>query len=462
MLAGRFKIDKKIGQGGYGAVYRAVQNSVGRPCAIKVLSRLEDEKFVRRFEIEARSTSRLAHPHTVIIYDFGTDLNLKIAYLAMEFLDGESLEDKAMKAGVMSVAESLHIAHQIARSLDDAHANGLLHRDVKPQNVMILTRGNDPLFVKVIDFGLAKAILGDLPIRETFAKLTHTGAVVGTPTYMSPEQVSDGTLSGASDQYALGVLIYRILTGKPPFSGANAIAIASKHITMKALPLRAIRSDLEINSAFEDAMQKALSKKAEERFSSCLAFVEALIYASKFKSIDEVSAEVTMEISALAIAGTADTEQLLLKTTQPFEMQAFSPTVEADFKIKDRDLIAIASAETMALKNPDIILKPTPKFETKIKNLRMSAVHNAQKENISGAIDKELLSAKATNAPIWMQSEDKFLGPEVWPDTDTDTNTNSQPNVPPRRAGLILIVFVFFVALVIAFLSYLDLLPFSI
>lgn len=326
-LLGRFFLEKRLGEGGYGQVYLGTQLSVNRACAVKILSRNEDPKFLRRFEAEARATSKLTHPNTIIIYDFGHDK--EIAFIAMEFLDGQSLIEKLGETPTLSVAETLHIAHQIGRSLDDAHENGLIHRDIKPHNIMVVNRGNDPLFVKVIDFGLVKAIRGDEPLKATLTRLTSTGAVVGTPAYMSPEQVGGAELDGRTDQYSLAVLIYRCLVGRPPFIGKNPVDLAAKHLLDKPLPMKIYNPGLKVSDDFEAVVQKGLSKIADDRFKSCVDLVDELLAASRFESIEDVSSEVTIKLGAGEIAASIAAKKLeqegltpcipaaLLKTTEP-------------------------------------------------------------------------------------------------------------------------------------------------
>ncbi len=336
-LLGRFFLEKRLGEGGYGAVYLATQLSVKRSCAVKILSKTEDPKFLLRFESEARATSKLAHPNTVIIYDFGHDKDK--AFIAMELLDGESLLEKLEYCHTLSVAEALHVVHQVGASLDDAHANNLIHRDVKPHNVMIVNRGNDPLFVKVIDFGLVKAIRGDEPIQSSFDRLTKTGAVVGTPAFMSPEQVGDLELDGRSDQYSLAVLLYRCLTGRTPFIGINPVDLAAKHLLDKPMLMRQYNTQLKVSLEFEAVVAKALSKDPTDRFNSCLDFVNALLAASSYGSIDEVGSEVTIKMDAGTIAASIEAKRL----------EKVRKTLELDVKTTEPEL---GFADTLAVPTP--------------------------------------------------------------------------------------------------------------
>lgn len=276
-LAGRFKLKHLLGKGGYGAVFAAEQISVGRMCAVKVLvpHLTSDPATVSRFKREARSTSKLAHPNTIVLYDFGLDEDLNMLFLVMEYLKGATLDELIKSEGTFDVSSTLHILEQAAASLDDAARIGLVHRDVKPHNIMVTSRGNDDHFVKVIDFGIAKALRGD-DIRASCMGLTQTGTIVGTPQYMSPEQIRDEPLDGRSDQYSLAVCAYAMLTGNVPFTGSSPIDVASRHLIDTPLPVTALEPNLTVSPIFEQALLKALSKDPEERFETSSAMVDAL------------------------------------------------------------------------------------------------------------------------------------------------------------------------------------------
>ncbi len=274
-LAGRFELRRVLGQGGYGAVFEAEQVSMGRRCAVKVLAPRDgvDRKNTARFEMEARATSKLSHPNTITIFDFGEDAEAGVFFIAMEFVEGEDLSS-LLRSGPMAVNDALHILEQAAASLDDAHSHGIIHRDVKPQNIMICPRTGDALYLKVIDFGIAKA-LGKAGLTPSTA-LTITGTIVGTPQYMSPEQVRDISLDGRSDQYSLAICAYTMLCGRPPFLGTSPIDIATKHLTDIPLPVSVLQPTLDLPPRFDDALLKALSKEPENRYATCVEFVAAL------------------------------------------------------------------------------------------------------------------------------------------------------------------------------------------
>lgn len=279
-LAGRFELGELIGEGGYGAVFRAVQLSVSRPCAVKVLSPnlVADDNTVERFRVEAQTTSRLNHPNTVVLYDFGQDEDKSVLFLAMELLEGESLREVVRQEGPLELDDVVKIAGQVAGSLQEAHDAGTVHRDVKPHNVMLVERGGDDQFVKVIDFGIAKAIREGIDLKKS---LTRTGMMVGTPAYMAPEQVRDDEMDGRTDEYALATSVYYMLTGTAPFQGGSSMEVASRHLQERPRPVSEYRADGKIPDSFDDVLLRALSKSKHERFDTIEAFATALENAAE-------------------------------------------------------------------------------------------------------------------------------------------------------------------------------------
>ena len=267
----RFRLRKMVGKGGYGAVFEAEQLSVGRRCAVKVLlpARADDEKVEKRFRAEARVTSRLTHPNSVVLYDFGVDEAMGYLFLATEYIDGVTLHEVLDGEGPLEVERCLGIVEQIAASLGDAHEMGLVHRDVKPKNIMLVERGSRAEFVKVIDFGIAKAL-------NMTSDLTATGTLIGTPQYMSPEQLMGLGLDGRSDQYALAVMIYKMLSGRNPFLAASTMDTAMNHVHQRPMPLRSYSPGLDVGRDFEDVLLQALEKSPEHRFATMEVFVRAL------------------------------------------------------------------------------------------------------------------------------------------------------------------------------------------
>lgn len=267
LVGGRFRIEKKLAAGGMGVVYRAVQEPLGRPVALKVLRKPQDsrmdETYSQRFLLEAAVVANLNHPNTVVVHDYGNDGGL--LYFAMEYVDGLTLSEHVKKNGPITPEEGVHVAKQIASSLVDAHGDGLVHRDLKPGNVMLLKRGGDPLFVKVLDFGLVKLAGGT---DEQKKKLTQSGILMGSPRYMAPEQVRGTDVDARTDIYSFGALLCFILTGKPPFSAGSQFEAMRAHVHTPPPTLKDLAPDIQASLGLESVVAQCLAKDPAERFQS--------------------------------------------------------------------------------------------------------------------------------------------------------------------------------------------------
>jgi eukaryotic-like serine/threonine-protein kinase len=267
VLAGRYEVLRRIGEGGMGAVYEAKHALIGKRVAVKVL--LEkfhaQRDFVERLLQEARLASSIGHENIVDVTDFGTTDDGR-SFVVMEFLDGESLASLAMREAPLPIERSLRIARQVASALGAAHAKGIFHRDVKPENIYLVQRG-DADFVKVVDFGISKAVKpGGDEGPETY-RLTHTGLLLGTPLYMSPEQARGSEdLDHRVDIWALGVLLYECLTGEVPFRANNYLQIISQVLTHAPMPPSQLRPELGIPDAVEAVVMRAMDKDRTRRY----------------------------------------------------------------------------------------------------------------------------------------------------------------------------------------------------
>ncbi len=252
----RYTIIAKIGQGGWGGVYRAYQHSTRREVALKVLRQevAHDDLARRRFHREAEAVSQLKHPNTVTIFDFG-ETNDGLLFIAMEFIDGVTLDDAIQQKGSLPPLQAIRIARQIALSLAEAHEKGIVHRDVKPHNIMLTRFDEGDDFVKVLDFGVAKLVAVE-------SNLTTTGATFGTPEYMSPEQVQSKDIDARSDLYALGIILYQMLAGLPPFTGKSAVTVALSHVRKRP---PAIRNRKDLPKALRSLVWRLLSKSPGDR-----------------------------------------------------------------------------------------------------------------------------------------------------------------------------------------------------
>ena len=263
IVANRFEIISKIGAGGMGAVYKARQLGMDRYVAVKVLLRevAHDEKLVKRFKIEALAASRLSHPNTIRIYDFG-EMEDGTLYIAMEFLEGKSLQKVLNLEKTLPVRRTLHIIKQVAASLTEAHSKNIVHRDLKPDNVFLIEVDGDKDFVKVLDFGVAKLREAD----KQQGTLTQAGMIFGTPRYMAPEQCSSKAVDHRADIYAIGIMAYEMLVGKPPFDADSPLAILMKHLQEKPKPLALVRPDIEVPEEVEAMVMRCIEKSPDKRY----------------------------------------------------------------------------------------------------------------------------------------------------------------------------------------------------
>ena len=268
----RYRIVSRIGVGGMGAVYRAEHTMMRRDLAIKVLlSELGGrDEFARRFEREAESASRLAHPNIITVTDFGRTPDGAL-FLAMEFLAGDALTS-AINEGPLPRERALAIVRQILRGLDHAHAAGVVHRDLKPDNIMLVERDGQRDVVKILDFGIAK-VTEPASGQEV---LTQAGVIFGTPEYLSPEQAVGESVDARADLYAAGVILYEMLAGRRPFESEDKVKIISMHLSHAPPRIRDVNPTVDVPFALEQVVLQALEKHRENRFASATAFLQAL------------------------------------------------------------------------------------------------------------------------------------------------------------------------------------------
>jgi TolB-like protein/tRNA A-37 threonylcarbamoyl transferase component Bud32 len=275
-LSSRYTLERELGRGATAIVYLARDLKHDRPVALKILrAEVAAELGVQRFLQEIKLAAQLHHPHILPLYDSGTVTvpegtrdGPPRPYYVMPYLEGESLRERLGREGKLTLPDALRIAREIADALDSAHRHNIVHRDIKPENVLL-----DEGHAVVADFGIARAITaaGD-------GRTTGTGVVVGTPAYMSPEQVSGEELDGRSDVYSLGCVLFELLTGEPPYTGRSSLAIIARRLSEPVPRVRARRP--EVPEAVDDAVRRALAEAREDRFASAAAFSEALAAAS--------------------------------------------------------------------------------------------------------------------------------------------------------------------------------------
>jgi len=295
---GRYEIISELGRGAMGLVYKAKDPTIGRTVAIKTMRidvhGAEAEDMLRRFRNEAQAVGLLNHPNIVTIYDAGEQDN--IFYIAMEFIEGTTLHQLMSQRRVLATEDVIRLSRQICAGLDYAHSHNIVHRDIKPANIMITSNGT----VKIMDFGIAK----------TGGGVTSTGQVLGTPNYMSPEQVKGKPLDGRSDLFSFGVLLYEMLTGEKPFVGQNVTTIIYKIVNENPIPPRDL--DVTIHPGLSTVVTKALSKSPDERYQSGADLVRDLeSYKTLGPKLGIASTPISTASAASAAAGQGDKTTVL-------------------------------------------------------------------------------------------------------------------------------------------------------
>lgn len=271
VLDQRYELLEHIGSGGMADVYKAHDTILDRMVAVKILhSQLAgDEEFLEKFRLEAKGAARLSHPNIVSIYDVGHDAGQY--YIVMEYIAGETLKKLVQREGHLSVEESLRIAKEIARALQDAHANNLVHCDIKPHNILVTAEGR----VKVADFGIARAV--------TSSTMTYNGNIIGSVHYFSPEQAKGTKITPKSDIYSLGVVLYEMLTGGLPFTGETTVSIALKHLQEEPTPI--CQYDPTLPPMVEAIVQKTMAKDPFDRPNSS-ELIEDIQHTERFLGFD--------------------------------------------------------------------------------------------------------------------------------------------------------------------------------
>jgi serine/threonine-protein kinase len=275
ILLGRYVIEGVVGRGGYGSVYRGRQLGVDRTVAIKCLdpdSTQLDPAAPQRFAREARLASGLEHPNTITIFDYGRTED-GILFLVMEFVEGVALDRLLRNQGCVEPDRAARFVRQILHSLREAHAKGIIHRDLKPANIMVCDRAGEHDVIKVLDFGIAKAIHDEAGGIDITAELTGSGRIIGTPRYMSPEQIRGERLAPSSDLYTVGLILSEMLSGRPAIDNDSSMAVLGAQLSSEPV---AILRDGSIPLSFLPILEKALQKSARSRFQSANEFLGAL------------------------------------------------------------------------------------------------------------------------------------------------------------------------------------------
>lgn len=300
-LDGKYRIEEPLGVGGMGTVYRARHLLIDRAVALKVLNQrlVEDEAARIRFQREAKAAGRLHHLNAVAVTDFGQSSEGHV-YIVMELLEGRTLREILAKEAPLETARAVSMMLQASSAVAAAHEAGVIHRDLKPANIFVTQSADAPSVVKVLDFGIAKLAADTLDDEDPHT-LTQIGAMIGTPRYMSPEQCNGFELTPASDVYSLGVILYEMLTGTVPFTGASPLAIALKHATEYPRPPKEIVAS--IPDQLESVVLHALEKNPEDRPPNAAAFRNELLELTEKLGLEHHALVSSPDIAALRGAG---------------------------------------------------------------------------------------------------------------------------------------------------------------
>jgi len=327
ILDEKYRLEERLGVGGMGTVYRARHLLIDRPVAIKVLNKLfvEDEAARTRFRREARAAGRLQHPNAVTVTDFGESQD-GFVYLVMELLEGRTLRDVLAKEAPLDVARSVALMLQISAAVAAAHEAGIIHRDLKPANIFVVQHPEVPAVVKVLDFGIAK-LAAELLDDEDAMTLTQVGAMIGTPRYMSPEQCDGLELTPAADVYSLGCILYEMLTGTVPFSGATPLAIAVRQTSEMPRSPRDFVS--AIPPALEQVVMHTLEKRPEDRPADAARFHAELLATAERLGLEHAAIKSSPNMAALrSVATESPSGRLLIDISRLRETLATNPDTE--------------------------------------------------------------------------------------------------------------------------------------
>jgi serine/threonine-protein kinase len=340
-LADKYRVEELLSHGGMGTVYRGTHILMDKTVAIKVLnpSLAADDKIVARFSREARAASRISHPHALNVTDFGESQN-GVVFLIMEYLHGKTLKEVIQATGPMPLERAVEIVRQVCGALDAAHAEGVVHRDLKSDNIMLVDVGGGD-WAKVLDFGIAK-------IKEpvggtTDPALTSPNLIIGTPQYMSPEQCSQAAeLDARSDIYSLGVILYELLTGHVPFMGESPTAIMMKHLQEPAPSLLDERKD--VPASVGRVVARAMAKRPEDRYQSAGELSEALSLAAQ----DEVPATATKTAGAGEAAADRSTNRIVVPTgSNEMSRQTSSEEGDEETIVRPRERVEEIESEAV-------------------------------------------------------------------------------------------------------------------
>jgi serine/threonine-protein kinase len=376
VVDGRFKVLQLVARGGMGKVYRAEQQPLGRVCALKVLNPkhhgADDPEFQQRFFLEAATASKLSHPNTITIFDYGCDGELY--FIAMEHLAGRTLYRMLREDGRFDRARTLRIIRQVARSLRSAHRASVIHRDVKPANIMVLAHADEPDTVKVLDFGLVKLI------NEERKDLTRQGTFLGSPKYMAPEQILGHDVTPAADVYSLAIVAYEMLCGKVPFDKGASVKTLMAQVHDEAPTMYERVPGVPVDARLHDVIMRCLRKEPSERYADMDAFLAALA------SVDGAPANPSLAPPPVSLASTP---AISLANSPPPP----PPSRDGDGELPDIDIPA-------ALPIPDLLEAPRPSRAEEDDSFEMPTLDAYQEETTEQIADEPPPPAGRVLSPL--------------------------------------------------------------
>jgi serine/threonine protein kinase len=329
-LSGRYTIERLIGKGGMGRVYLAKQRQLNRMVAIKILNRSfqnKDPQFSERFYLEAATAASLNHPNSITVFDYGESETGEL-YIVMEYLKGQPLARLINRGGPLPPERTIRIALHLARALRAAHKKGIIHRDLKPGNVMVLDHGDDPETAKVLDFGLVKLFQNPdqeedpesfTPVPMPGQELTRAGMFLGSPKYMSPEQIQNDDLDPRTDIYSLGIILFYMLAGRQPYVGKGSIDIVYQHMHAKLPRINDVNPEVLVPEELENVVRRCLEKDRELRYGSMSELLESLLEvlalvsnssaSYSYQDSSDISGSLSGRLSRKAVSPTGTNDQ---------------------------------------------------------------------------------------------------------------------------------------------------------